>query len=113
MLSEFIRQALAAKRQDVRTHKFYASWVEGIWFMSPENSNNHNNNNNDNDNDNNNNKVARASAAARGVSFVLGRFFGQKLEHPEFCVAFVQKTMFRLFVLFLVRKCRIYHASRL
>ena len=84
-----------------------------VYGLSPENSNNHNNNN-DNDNDNNNNnKVARASAAARGVSFVLGRFFGQKLDHPEFCVAFVKKTMFRLFVLFLVRKCRIYHASRL
>ena len=45
-------------------------------------------------------KVARASAAARGVSFIFGRFFGQKLEYPSF-VAFVKKTMFRT-VFFLV-----------
>ena len=28
-------------------------------------------------------KVARASAAARGVSFIFGRFFGHKLENPD------------------------------
>ena len=33
---------------------------------------------------NNNNKAARASAAARGVSVIFGRFFGQKLENLSF-----------------------------
>ena len=61
---------------------------------------NHNRNNNDvNDNNNNNNKVAVASAAARGVSFIFGRFFGQKLENHQFCVVFVNKTMFRTLLL--------------
>ena len=59
------------------------------------------------------------SEAARGVSFIFGRFLGQKLENAEFCVVFVKKTMFRtffvlqLFVFFLVRflrNCRKYHA---
>ena len=47
----------------------------------------------------NNNKVciARASAAARGVSFMFGRFFGKKHENPVFCEDFVNNTMFRCF----------------
>ena len=44
-----------------------------------------------------NNKVARASAAALGVSFIFGRFLGQGLENPEFCVVFVNKTMLCFF----------------
>ena len=44
-----------------------------------------------------NNKVARASAAARGVSFMFGRFFGQKHDNPVFCEVFVNSTTFRCF----------------
>ena len=44
-----------------------------------------------------NNKVARASAAARGVSFILGRFFWSNQENPVFCEAFVNNTMCRCF----------------
>ena len=46
---------------------------------------------------NSNNRVARASAAARGVSFIFGRFFGRKLENPVFCMVFANNTMFRCF----------------
>ena len=52
------------------------------------------------------NKVAVASAAPRGVSFIFGSFFGQKLENPEFCVVFVRRRCIgpysfkQLFVLF-------------
>ena len=35
-----------------------------------------------NNNSSNNNKEAAAFAAARGVSFIFGRFVGQKLEKP-------------------------------
>ena len=60
---------------------------------------------------------AAAFAAARGVSFIFGRIFGQKLENLDFCVVFVNKMMFRaLFyscLLFLWWKCRKYHAFRL
>ena len=36
----------------------------------------------------------------RGVSFIFGSFFGQKLENPEFCAVFVNKTMFRFLSIF-------------
>ena len=77
---------------------------------------------------NSNNRVARASAAARGVSFIFGRFFGRKLENPVFCVVFANNTMVRCFrfplffswflpaLFFLVRflrKRRKYHVFRL
>ena len=71
---------------------------------------------------NNNNKVVVASAAARGVSFIFGRFFGQKLENLDFCVVFVNKVMVRalFFIVFsyfllvrFLRKSRKYHAFRL
>ena len=39
----------------------------------------------------NNNKVTRASAAARGVSFIFGCFFGQKLENIGICVVFAEQ----------------------
>ena len=55
-----------------------------------------NDDNNDNDNDNNN-KVARASAAARGVSFILGGFFGLHQENLIFGEVFVNNTMCRCF----------------
>ena len=46
----------------------------------------------------NNNKVARASAAARGVSFIFGKvFFGRNQENPVFCEVFVNNTMCRCF----------------
>ena len=46
--------------------------------------------------------------------FFLRGFFGQKLENPEFCVAFVNKTMFRIFVFhiflsYFFRNCSKYH----
>ena len=50
----------------------------------------------------NNNKVARAFAAARGVSFICWRILGQKPEDLEFRVVFVNKRMFRSFFVFLV-----------
>ena len=49
------------------------------------------------DDNNNNNKVARASAAARGASFMFGRYFSKKQENPVFCEVFVNKTTFRGF----------------
>ena len=57
------------------------------------------------------NREVVASAAARGVSFIVGRIFGQKLENLDFCVVFVNKMMFRALVFnsflffFLVRFC--------
>ena len=51
----------------------------------------YNNNSSSSRYNNNNNKVARASAAARGVSFIFRWFFGRKLENPVFGVVFRQQ----------------------
>ena len=51
------------------------------------------------------NKVAVASAAVRVASFIFGRFFGQKLEIPLFCVVFVKKTMFRTYFVYSSLPC--------
>ena len=68
----------------------------------------YNNNSSSSRYNNNNNKVARASAAARGVSFIFRWFFGRKLENPVFGVVFVNNTMFRCFrfpLLFVLVSC--------
>ena len=69
---------------------------------------------------NNNNKVARASAAVRGVSFIVGRFFWSKSGKPCNLRGFRQQHDVSVFAFphvfcscFLVaflRKCRKYHA---
>ena len=70
----------------------------------------------------NNNKVARASAAARGVSFIFGRFFWSKSGKPGILRGFRQQhdvSVFSFsnvrcscFLVAFLRKCRKYHAFR-
>ena len=48
-------------------------------------------------NNNNNNKVARASAAARGVSFIFGRFFAPSPGMFVICEVFVNNRKFWCF----------------
>ena len=64
--------------------------------------------------------MARASAAARGVSFIFGRFFGQKLENPKFCVVSTRRcfgyffhSCLSCFLVTFLRNCCKYHVFRL
>ena len=79
----------------------------------------HNINNNNN---NNNNKVARASAAARGASFMFGRYFRKKTGRPCVLRGFREQddvsgfsfshVFCSCFLVAFWRKCRKYHAFR-